>query len=122
MKNRFTLEMGDEIEVAGMRFILVEVASELNKPARVVFKQPIELVMEGTFTIGSQPTDVVLNINKSRNVGYSSEVYASNCPLCTFRIGQDRDRDWVEQTMILHLTEGHQISIINIEVRYLERI
>lgn len=40
------VELGDTIEVGGQRFILVETRQELNRPATVTFKHPIELLEE----------------------------------------------------------------------------
>lgn len=40
------LNIGDEIEVCGQRFILMSVTVERDKPSRVQFKQPIELLEE----------------------------------------------------------------------------
>lgn len=40
----YVLKLGDKIEVNGHHFVLTEVHAELNKPARLVTKQPIELV------------------------------------------------------------------------------
>lgn len=40
------MQVGDEIEVQGQRFVLVHFEENLNKPSRVTFVQPAELLEE----------------------------------------------------------------------------
>lgn len=46
MAKNIELDVGDEITVRGNKFILTDVIRELDKPAKVVFKQPVELMMK----------------------------------------------------------------------------
>lgn len=116
--NRFTLEMGDEIEVAGQRFVLVEVSRALDKPATVVFKQPIELVTKNAFERASGVnTEIVLVIHKKTH-RRSPDSYSWSCLLCNFRIEGDLDRDYVEGQAVTHYVSGHNVPVYNIKVEY----
>lgn len=61
------LEIGDEIEVYGVKFILTDLILHHKNPPMIVFKSPLELVADGE-----------MSINQARALQGLPE--APNCP------------------------------------------